>query len=57
MGKLIWKGLNKRADQISSQHFAITGANLRRNSKGKLERQNKTAKALARTQSEPKDQE
>lgn len=32
MGKLIWKGFNKQGEKISFQSFAITGANLRRNS-------------------------
>ena len=35
MGKLIWKGFDKQGENISSQPFAITGANLRQNSERK----------------------
>ena len=42
MAKVIWKGFNPRGDMISSQPFAITGANLRKSQK-------KTAKARAGT--------
>ena len=49
MAKVIWRGFNPRGDMISSQPFAITGANLRKSSDDKLERQKKTAKAQART--------
>ncbi len=47
MGKLIYRGFNPNGDLISSQPFAITGANLRKSSDGKLERQKKTAKTQA----------
>lgn len=40
MAKLIYRGFNPRGDMISSQPFAITGANLRKSQK-------KTAKAQA----------
>ena len=49
MAKVIWKGFNPRGDMISSQPFAITGANLRKSSDDKLERQKKTGKARTRT--------
>ena len=52
MGKLIWNGLHPTGDLISSQPFAITGANLRQPSCGKLERQKKTTKARTRTRPE-----
>ena len=45
MAKFIYRGFNPRGDMISSQPFAITGANLRKSSDDKLERQKKTAKA------------
>ena len=38
MAKFIYRGFNPRGDMISSQPFAITGANLRKSQK-------KTAKA------------
>ena len=49
MAKVIWKGFNAKGDLISSQPFAITGANLRQSSDDKLERQKKTDKAKAGT--------
>ena len=42
MAKLIWRGFNPTGNLISSQPFAITGANLRKSQK-------KTAKAQAGT--------
>ena len=35
MAKNIWKGFDKQGEKISSQPFAITGANLRQNSERK----------------------
>jgi len=52
MAKLIWKGLHPTGDLISSRPFAITGANLRQPSSGKLERQKKIAEARTRTRPE-----
>jgi hypothetical protein len=53
MGKLIYRGLSKTGAILSSQPFAITGANLRKSQK-------KTAKARAGTRAklqEPQKEE
>ena len=60
MAKFIYRGFSKTGDLISSQPFAITGANLRKSSDDNLERQKKTAKARARTRAklqEPQKEE
>ena len=44
MGKLIWKGLNRSGNIISSQATFITGANLRKQPQKPVEKQEKEPK-------------
>jgi len=53
MAKLIWKGLNKRGDQISSQHFAVTGANLRKSLNKNSKQQKKPAQKNREQEQDP----
>ena len=55
MGKLIWKGFNPTGDLISSQPFAITGANLRKSQKKAAKAQAKRRAKLQGPQKEEGD--